>query len=71
MGANAVIRVRYESGMSLTSWRSMTATGVAVFKGADEVACASCAETIKRAVVKCRHCGAEQALRSGCGRWPV
>lgn len=60
IGANAVIRVRYESGMSLTSWRSMTATGVAVFKESDEVACASCAETIKRAAAKCRYCGAEK-----------
>jgi hypothetical protein len=60
VGANAVIRVRYDSGMSLTSWRSMTATGVAVFKESDEVVCASCAENIKRAALKCRYCGAER-----------
>ena len=60
VGANAVVRVRYENGISLTSWRSITASGVAVFKEPDEIACSSCAEIIKRAAAKCRYCGAVQ-----------
>lgn len=59
LGANAVINVAYDSGMSLTSWRSLKATGLAVRKVSDEVACARCAEMIKRAAKVCRFCGAE------------
>jgi hypothetical protein len=61
IGANAVINVAYNSGMSMTSWRSIKATGLAVRKLSDEVACATCAEMIKRAAVKCRFCGAERS----------
>jgi ribosomal protein L37AE/L43A len=61
IGANAVIDVKYDSGMSLTSWRSMKATGLAVLRVADDIPCPMCAETIKRAAKKCRHCGADLA----------
>src|SRR3954468_18966913 len=47
VGANAVIRVTYDSGISLTAWRSMKATGLAVRKISDEISCPVCAETIK------------------------
>lgn len=60
VGANAVIDVQYNSGVSMTSWRSMKGTGLAVERVADEKTCAVCAETIKRAATKCRFCGAEQ-----------
>lgn len=59
VGANAIVDVEYNSGISLTSWRSMTATGLAVKRQSDEVACPSCAELIKRAARKCRFCGTE------------
>jgi len=30
MGANAIINVRYKRGISATSWKALTATGIAV-----------------------------------------
>lgn len=65
VGANAVIRVKYDSGISLTSWRSMKATGLAVRRISDEIVCPVCAETIKRAARKCRFCGADLATADG------
>jgi hypothetical protein len=59
LGADAVVRVEYKSGVSLTSWRSMKATGLAVKRVSDERQCPACAETIKRAATKCRFCGTE------------
>lgn len=58
VGANAVINVQYHSGMSLTSWKSITATGLAVRRESDDMACPVCAETVKRAAKQCRFCGA-------------
>jgi predicted RNA-binding Zn-ribbon protein involved in translation (DUF1610 family) len=61
VGANAVINVRYNSGVSMTSWKSMTGTGLAVIRESDTVACPHCAEMIKRAATKCRFCGEQVA----------
>ena len=64
VGANAVINVEYNSGVSMTSWKSMTGTGLAVIKQLDDIICPFCAEMIKRAAIKCKHCGAEIEAQS-------
>lgn len=56
-GANAVINVNYDRGISMTSWKALTATGTAVVAESDDKACPFCAETIKREAKVCRHCG--------------
>lgn len=55
--ANAVIEVEYERGMALTSYKVLKARGVAVILEAADVPCPDCAELIKRAARKCKHCG--------------
>lgn len=67
VGANAVINVHYNSGVSMTSWKSMTGTGLAVIRESDTVICPHCAETIKRAATKCRFCGETVELSSALG----
>lgn len=59
LGANGLINVTYDRGISFTSWRALTAKGTAVLFESDERACPSCAETIKSAAKKCRFCGTE------------
>jgi len=58
MGANGVINVTYDRGISMMSWKALTARGEAVVFEVDEKSCPECAETIKMAAVKCRFCGA-------------
>lgn len=57
--ANAIINVAYNSGVSFTSWKSLKATGTAVRRISDERICPFCAETVKRAAMVCKHCGAD------------
>jgi hypothetical protein len=59
LGANAVINVTYKRGMSLTSYSALKAVGTAIIVESDEIVCRFCAETIKRAAKKCKHCGAD------------
>jgi ribosomal protein L37AE/L43A len=61
LGANAVVNVQYRRGMSLTSYEVLNATGTAVLAESDDVVCPFCAETIKRAARKCKHCGSDLA----------
>jgi hypothetical protein len=63
LGANAVVDVHYDSGVTLTSWRSMRGFGVAVSRLSSDMPCPICAETIKRVAKKCRFCGADISLK--------
>ena len=64
MGANAVINVKYSRGMSLMSYEVLKAVGLAVIAESDEIQCKFCAETVKRAAIKCRHCGSDLTANS-------
>ena len=57
MGANAVINVQYSRGPSATSWKAMTATGIAVLAQPNDRQCPHCAESIKCEASVCRFCG--------------
>lgn len=59
LGANAIISVAYNRGADLLSWKAIHAEGLAVFLESDDRNCPYCAETIKRAAVKCRYCGSD------------
>lgn len=59
MGANAVVDVTYDRGISATSWKALTAYGTAVIFDTEDIKCKSCAETIKRDAKKCRFCAEE------------
>jgi hypothetical protein len=59
LGANAAIDVEYSRGMSMLSYEVLKAIGTAVLVESDQVACPLCAETIKRAAKRCKHCGAD------------
>jgi hypothetical protein len=59
IGANAVIKVEYKSGISLTSFKSLKVTGLAVIKESEDINCPSCGEKIKRIARKCRFCNLE------------
>jgi hypothetical protein len=57
MGANAIIKVQYDRGISMTSWKALSAKGVAVYAESAYKKCPFCAEPIRREAVKCKHCG--------------
>ena len=59
VGANAVIEVSYERGMSAASntFKLLTARGTATVLHSTERTCPFCAESIKRDAIVCRFCG--------------
>jgi len=57
IGANAIIKVQYKRGISMLSWKALTASGTAVVMESDEIKCPFCAESIKREALKCKYCG--------------
>jgi hypothetical protein len=57
MGANAVINTTYQRGISMTSWKALTATGTAVIAETEERKCPFCAEMVRREAKVCRFCG--------------
>ena len=56
LGANAVLYVDYDRGMSLTSYKVLRAKGLAVVLESNEVKCPFCAELVKREAKLCKHC---------------
>ena len=54
LGATAVIRVEYKRGVIPSSWKGLTATGLAVKLGSDEKKCPYCSESIKREAIRCK-----------------
>jgi putative heavy-metal-binding protein len=65
LGANAVIAVTYGRGMSLISYEVLKAVGTAVIVESGEIQCPFCAEKIKRAARKCKHCSSDLAQGDG------
>lgn len=58
LGANAIINLRYDRGISLFSFSQLKASGTAVVFLVETRPCPECAEDIKVAAKKCRFCGA-------------
>lgn len=60
VGGNAVVDVVYSRGISLTSWKALKATGVAVLKetAANDGACAACNAPNDAGARFCTNCGA-------------
>lgn len=54
MGANAVINVTYDRGVSATSWKALTAYGTVIIFDTGDIKCISCAETTKQDAKKYR-----------------
>lgn len=60
LGANAIVNVRYEQkDESWTNAGSIEGRGLAVVSESDTTTCPFCAERIKRAAMRCKHCGSD------------
>jgi len=60
LGANAIVNVQYvEKGDSWTNAGSIEGKGLAIVDDSDTTTCPFCAERIKRAATRCKHCGSD------------
>ena len=63
-GADGIVKVAYSRGLTGSSWKGLTARGVAVKFESDERDCPMCAEPIERAALRCKHCGSDVSSTS-------